>query len=111
MRSGITFDVTAADRAGLEAIVANRGSPQKHAWRAKIFLMSDDGSVIGRNMHRRRHQEFIRFLNAIEAELPKDKAATSFSTTMRPTNSRRSAPGWQGIRNGPSTSFQHHVDG
>lgn len=43
MRSGITFDVTAADRARLEAIVANRGSPQKHAWRAKIILMSDDG--------------------------------------------------------------------
>jgi hypothetical protein len=33
-----------------------------------------DGSVIGRNMQRHRHQEFIRFLNAIEAELPQDKA-------------------------------------
>jgi hypothetical protein len=31
-----------------------------------------DGSVIGRNMQ--RHQEFIRFLNAIEAEMPSDKA-------------------------------------
>jgi len=38
----ITFDVTAADRVRLEAIVANRGSPQKHVWRAKIILMSDD---------------------------------------------------------------------
>ena len=27
-----------------------------------------DGTVIGRNMQRHRHQEFIRFLNAIEAE-------------------------------------------
>lgn len=33
-----------------------------------------DGSIIGRNMQRHRHREFIRFLNAIEAELPKDKA-------------------------------------
>jgi hypothetical protein len=33
-----------------------------------------DGSVIGRNMQRHRHQEFIRFLNAIEAEMPTDKA-------------------------------------
>lgn len=33
-----------------------------------------DGSVIGRNMQRHRHQEFIRFLNAIEKDLPKDKA-------------------------------------
>jgi len=33
-----------------------------------------DGSVIGRNMQRHRHQEVIRFLNAIEAEMPADKA-------------------------------------
>ena len=32
-----------------------------------------DGSVIGRNMQRHRHQEFIRFLNAIEAEVPAGK--------------------------------------
>ncbi len=29
-----------------------------------------DGTVIGRNMQRHRHQELIRFLNAIEAEVP-----------------------------------------
>ena len=29
-----------------------------------------DGTVIGRNMQRHRHQEFIRFLNAIETEVP-----------------------------------------
>jgi len=33
-----------------------------------------DGKVIGRNMQRHRHQEFIRFLNAIEREVPKGKA-------------------------------------
>jgi transposase len=33
-----------------------------------------DGSVIGRNMQRHRHQEFIRFLNAIERDVPKGKA-------------------------------------
>jgi len=33
-----------------------------------------DGSVIGRNMARHRHQEFIRFLNAVNAEVPADKA-------------------------------------
>jgi transposase len=32
-----------------------------------------DGKVIGRNMQRHRHQEFIRFLNAIEAEVPAGK--------------------------------------
>ena len=33
-----------------------------------------DGTVIGQNMQRHRHQEFIRFLNAIEAKVPVGKA-------------------------------------
>ena len=33
-----------------------------------------DGTVIGRNMQRHRHQEFIRFLNLINARTPPDKA-------------------------------------
>jgi len=32
-----------------------------------------DGTIIGKNMQRHRHQEFIRFLNAIEAEVPAGK--------------------------------------
>jgi transposase len=32
-----------------------------------------DGTVIGRNMLRHRHQEFIRFLNAVEAQVPARK--------------------------------------
>ena len=32
-----------------------------------------DGTIIGRNMQRHRHQEFIRFLNAIDAEVPAGK--------------------------------------
>jgi transposase len=32
-----------------------------------------DGTVIGRNMQRNRHQELIRFLNAIEADVPAGK--------------------------------------
>ncbi|NML12902.1 EAL domain-containing protein [Sphingobium sp. AR-3-1] len=42
MRSGITFVVTAADRARLEALVSARGSPQKHVRRARIILLTDD---------------------------------------------------------------------
>jgi transposase len=33
-----------------------------------------DGTVIGRNMQRHRHQEFIRFLNTVEAQVPAGKA-------------------------------------
>src|SRR3712207_1852781 len=43
MRKGIVVDVSAADRARLEAVVANRNSPQKHVWRAKIILLTADG--------------------------------------------------------------------
>lgn len=32
-----------------------------------------DGTVIGRNMQRHRHQEFIRFLNTIERQVPTGK--------------------------------------
>src|SRR6202522_2471531 len=32
-----------------------------------------DGTVIGRNMQRHRHQEFIRFLNAVERAVPTGK--------------------------------------
>jgi transposase len=43
MRSGISLNVTAQDRARLEAIVADRNRPQKHVWRARIILLSNDG--------------------------------------------------------------------
>jgi transposase len=33
-----------------------------------------DGTVIGRNMQRHRHQEFIRFLNTVEAQVPARKS-------------------------------------
>jgi transposase len=33
-----------------------------------------DGTVIGRNMQRHRHQEFIRFLNVVNAQVPADKS-------------------------------------
>ena len=33
-----------------------------------------DGTVIGKNMQRHRHQEFIRFLNAVEKTVPASKA-------------------------------------
>jgi hypothetical protein len=43
MRKGIVVNVTAADRACLGAVVANRNSPQKHDWRTSIILLTADG--------------------------------------------------------------------
>jgi transposase len=36
------IQLSAADRRELEAVAANRNSPQKHAWRAKIVLLTAD---------------------------------------------------------------------
>jgi transposase len=47
-----------------------------------------DGKVIGRCMQRHRHQEFIRFLNAIEAAVPAGKLihaiADNYATHKHP---------------------------
>jgi hypothetical protein len=43
MRKGIVVNVKAVDRRRLAAIVANRNSPQKHFWRARIVLLTADG--------------------------------------------------------------------
>ena len=47
-----------------------------------------DGKVIGRCMQRHRHQEFIRFLNAIEASVPASKLihaiADNYATHKHP---------------------------
>jgi len=43
MRRGISISVSAADRRRLETIVADRNTPQKHVWRARIILLTADG--------------------------------------------------------------------
>jgi transposase len=52
MRTGIVIQVTAADRARLEVVVADRNSPQKHVWRARIVLLTADGYGTTEIMHR-----------------------------------------------------------
>jgi hypothetical protein len=47
MRTGISFTLNAADRLRLEAIVADRSTPQKHVWRCRIVLLIAAG--IGTN--------------------------------------------------------------
>jgi len=43
MHERTAIKVSSADRGELEAVVANRNSPQKHVWRAKIVLLTADG--------------------------------------------------------------------
>jgi transposase len=43
MRTGTNIAVTSEDRRRLEAVVRDRNAPQKHVWRARIVLLTDDG--------------------------------------------------------------------
>ena len=43
MHERTQIKLSAVDRAELAAVVANRNSPQKHVWRAKIVLLTADG--------------------------------------------------------------------
>ena len=52
MRTRITFEVTAADRTRLEAVAADRNSPQKHVWRANIILLTAAGCGTAEIMRR-----------------------------------------------------------
>jgi len=51
MRTDIK-ELNAADRARLEAIAADRNSPQKHVWRTRIVLLSAEGISTGEIMRR-----------------------------------------------------------
>jgi integrase len=42
MHERTRIELSRADRAELEAVIANRNSPQKHVWRAKIVLLTAD---------------------------------------------------------------------
>jgi hypothetical protein len=50
MRKGIIVTVSAADRARMEAVAANRNSPQKRVWRCRIVLLIIEYCG-GRNRH------------------------------------------------------------
>ena len=52
-----------------------------------------DGTVVGRCMPRHRHQEFIRFLNAVEARSRPARSSTPLPTTTPPTSTPRSRTG------------------
>jgi hypothetical protein len=43
MHTGIVVTVITTDRDQLEAIVADRNSPQKHVWRSRIVLATPVG--------------------------------------------------------------------
>ena len=79
MRAGIVVKVTRADRRQLEAIVADRGAPQKHVWRANIILATADGCGTAEIMRRSGKSKPVvwtwqaRFMTEGVAGLVRDK--------------------------------------
>src|SRR5512134_2823551 len=95
MRKGITTEVSAADRVRLEAVVADRNSPQKYVWRARIVLLTADGHGTNEIMRRTaksktavwRWQE--RFMQAGVDGLLRDKTRPSRILPLRPEVAER----------------------
>jgi len=83
MRTGITVEVTPADRQRLAAIVADRNRPQKYVWRAHVVLLTAEGCGTAEIMRRTglsktavwRWQE--RFMTDGVAGLLRDKTRPS----------------------------------
>src|ERR1700720_163610 len=76
-----------------------------------------DGTVIGRNMQRHRHQEFIRFLNTIEEQVPVGKVihaiVDNYATHTHPKVRQWLArhPRWTFHFTPTSASWLNAVDG
>lgn len=65
------------------------------------------GEVIGQCMKRHRHQEFLKFLKAIDRSTPKNHDIHCIvDTYATPIRSRKSAHGWKSTRASTSTSSQ-----
>ena len=76
-----------------------------------------DGTIIGHNMKRHRHQEFIRFLNGIDTHVPKPKAihaiVDNYATHKHPKVRRWLAqhPRWTFHFTPTSASWLNAVEG
>ena len=63
----------------------------KHNGTTTLFAALNvlDGTVIGRNMKRHRHQEFIRFLNEVGAHVPKRNTIHAVVEKLRHTQASK----------------------
>ena len=95
MRTGVTVEVSDADRQRLAAIVADRNSRQKHVWRANIVLLTAEGCGTAEIMRRAgvsktavwRWQE--RFMTAGVDGLLRDKTRPARIAPLEPEVERR----------------------
>src|SRR5262249_49532239 len=91
MREWISIEVSASDRERLAAVMADRNSPQKHVWRARIILATAEGCGTAEIMRRAgvskpcvwRWQE--RFMREGVAGLLRDKTRKPGLPPLPPT--------------------------
>src|ERR1700745_613079 len=87
--------LSAAERNELEAVVANRNSPQKHVWRAKIVLLTADAHATAEIMRATRKAKTViwrwqeRFQDEGAAGLWRDKTRPSRIAPLGPEVAER----------------------
>lgn len=95
MHERTNIRLSAADRRRLEAVVANRNSPQKHVWRAKIVLMTANGEGTAEIMRATGKAKTViwrwqeRFREAGAAGLWRDKTRRSRIPPLEPAVAKR----------------------
>src|SRR3954452_384522 len=95
MHKRTDIQLSRADRSKLRAVVANRNSPQKHAWRAKIVLLTADGRGTAEIVQATGKAKTViwrwqeRFCGEGAAALWRDKPRRSLSNTLSPEAARR----------------------
>lgn len=95
MHKRTDFHLNPEDRAALEAVVANRNSPQKHVWRARIVLLTADRRGTGEIMRVTGKAKTViwrwqeRFREAGAAGLWRDKTRPSRIPPLTPAIAER----------------------
>src|SRR6202161_4832476 len=95
MHERTNIRLNTADRGELEAVVANRNSPQKHVWRAKIVLLTAAGRGTAEIMEATGKAKTViwrwqeRFRDEGAAGLWRDKTRRSRIPPLSPEVSKR----------------------
>jgi transposase len=95
MHERTNIRLSAAERRELEAVVANRNSPQKHVWRAKIVLLTAEGRGTAEIMRATGKAKTViwrwqeRFRNDGAAGLWRDKTRPSRIAPLSPEVAER----------------------
>src|SRR5256884_8134066 len=103
MHERTNIQLSRADRSKLKAVVANRNSPQKHVWRAKIVLLTANGCGTAEIMQATGKAKTViwrwqqRFRDEGAAGLWRDKTRRSRISPLSPEGGKRvgiPAVGW-----------------